>query len=860
MGKTGRLAVPQHRKRIIFVIGSTAEDIREGVAHALTGASGLPVHAFCTGECGPVEGCGELNTHASLFHIWLSVLPAWPALLIASWTGQGNAAALLLKAIPLFTLPFRAVIRNEANGFFPLRPGPVANHMLRRLRENVTAVGNHLRGWRRSLSWNVRDRARGLGLFFRSFGWNTVDRAKGLGLFLWSLLWNLCDRAKGVALWLYGLLWNVADWLGSAVLFVWKFSLSGLAHVAALTGPLASRWFEWKFGEAQDSTADFVMLPPKAGSTVDIVLSSHAWPRRELQRLLRRSQQDYLVIRREGVSCDVTPLLALARQTGAFAVAAQSGYAGWRKTALRNHPFRKLEPGEVTEVVAPWTQTVVIRRDALLMLRLPFALTAGAALQQIFWRAAACGWRTLVLASDATLAHEPAMLLEDLEFVAFAPKPAPVRLALQRGNIVWCPHYARHSRALPRILVVSPYLPFPLSHGGAVRIYNLCRALADRFDFVLACFREAGETVHYDELHKIFREVYVVDNDEKHADPGVPQQVAGYRSSAMRGLVSSLCAGGTIDILQLEYTQMAEYRDCAQGLPVILVEHDITFTLHQQLAEREPGNAVAKRESAAWLRFEEQALRSVSAVWAMSPLDRETALEHGSPRNRTFVVPNGVDLRRFQPMEKTAAGKRILFVGSFRHLPNLLAYECLRESILPRLWETEPDVVLQVIGGPDHERAARNAGKSALLEPHPRIELTGFVTDVRPAYAACDVVVIPLPVSAGTNIKLMEAMACGRAVVSTNAGCAGLGLRDGIDLMIREVGEEFTAAILALLQDEDLRFRMADTARRTAAEQFGWERIARAAAGSYHLLLPVMAEDMGQAGMRFQRQQARAAG
>ena len=79
------------------------------------------------------------------------------------------------------------------------------------------------------------------------------------------------------------------------------------------------------------------------------------------------------------------------------------------------------------------------------------------------------------------------------------------------------------------------------------------------------------------------------------------------------------------------------------------------------------------------------------------------------------------------------------------------------------------------IAGPDHEKWARQAGKGKLLAADPRVAIHGFVEDVRPAYRECDVVAIPLPVSAGTNIKLMEAMACGRAIVSTPVGCQGSG-------------------------------------------------------------------------------------
>ena len=140
------------------------------------------------------------------------------------------------------------------------------------------------------------------------------------------------------------------------------------------------------------------------------------------------------------------------------------------------------------------------------------------------------------------------MALEDLELVLWHDRFAPRKPELRRGNVARCASGGQEFRGLPRILVVSPYLPFPLSHGGAVRIYNLCRELAGSYDFILACFREANERVHYDELHRIFREVHVVDIDEKKPDPTVPSQVCEYRNSAMRSLITSLCHERRIEL------------------------------------------------------------------------------------------------------------------------------------------------------------------------------------------------------------------------------------------------------------------------------------------------------------------------
>jgi len=199
------------------------------------------------------------------------------------------------------------------------------------------------------------------------------------------------------------------------------------------------------------------------------------------------------------------------------------------------------------------------------------------------------------------------------------------------------------------------------------------------------------------------------------------------------------------------------------------------------------------------------------------------------------VIPNGVDLERFMVRPRPDGPPTVLFVGSFRHLPNLLAFELLRDAIMPQVWRAVPEAILHVIAGPDHERAAVVAGKKALLDGDPRIVVEGFVEDVRPAYSSADVVAVPLPLSAGTNIKVMEAMACARAVVSTPSGCRGLDLIDGRDLIVADA--DFAQAIIELLGNEELRTRIATEARRTAERRFGWDAIAEDALRSYAALI-----------------------
>jgi glycosyltransferase involved in cell wall biosynthesis len=167
-------------------------------------------------------------------------------------------------------------------------------------------------------------------------------------------------------------------------------------------------------------------------------------------------------------------------------------------------------------------------------------------------------------------------------------------------------------------------------------------------------------------------------------------------------------------------------------------------------------------------------------------------------------------------------------------LPNIIGFEKLRDEIMPRVWAKAPDTRLRVVAGPEHERYWKSFGrKGDLHKLDSRIDVQGFVEDLRPSYARAAVVVIPLEVSAGTNIKVLEAMACGKAIVTTPVGCAGLGLMDEYHAVIRQDWGEFADAVLDLLTAADLRSGLGVRARRLAEASFSWKAIADRAYLSY---------------------------
>jgi glycosyltransferase involved in cell wall biosynthesis len=371
-----------------------------------------------------------------------------------------------------------------------------------------------------------------------------------------------------------------------------------------------------------------------------------------------------------------------------------------------------------------------------------------------------------------------------------------------------------------RIAVLSPYFPYPLSHGGAVRIYNLLRELASEFDIELFAFvdnvGQALSPANLDPVLELCARVVLVDQP-RYREPRwcslLPPEVHEFRSPAMRRALAEERKAFGYERLQVEYTQLAEYGED------ILTEHDVTFDLFAQVFR-------ARRTLSAWWdwfrwrRFETRAVRRFGRIVVMSGKDAEML----GPAIRTAVVENGVDLDRFQP-EAERPGRRLLFIGSFRHFPNVEAYRFFTERIWPLLRDKFPDLELTVVAGADHLTCWRAFTDTPEPASDPRIRLLGFVSDVRPLYVEANLVVVPTTVSAGTNVKVLEAMAMRRAVISTSSGCAGLGLLDRHSVWIADSHESFAAAVATLINDPDLRSSIAESARGHAERHFSWSAL-----------------------------------
>jgi len=787
----GLLGRSEHK--IIAVYAASGSAYQEAVRHVRAGApeapvwllAASPVDAEVARQC---ERVVQLPAGASLPFRALRILwPHWVALQVVTFTREPGFG--WLKLAPFFVPPWKLLIMNEHGDFVAGFPTGLLRH-----------------GTKRALDWAA----------------TALESVKDLGLgVVWKLAWTLLDPLLRLTAAPWGRLPEAPAGKEAAQgerqpgILVWIWGRhgrdSGEGQLRAWIEPLG---LPWEISRQDRPTTNYKYI---------LALCEARPP--------------------EG---DPRGLLALFDRADTFAAGFQSGRAGFQKDLLPRAAFRRLEAGEAACVAAPLADAILL--DAAKLARLdgiPAARSRQCRWLLLFWRAARAGWRSYSVGTGQTrLPMIPDRAFAEAEFcyrLLRQPRPRPGGRSLdsRRGSICFQPGLRRRMRSgLRRILIASPYLPFPLSHGGAVRIFNLARCLSARWELVLVSFREPEDALDYRRLSSVFARVVVVDQDERRRrDPAQPPAVVQFRTRAMAAAIREAAARYRPALLQIEYTQMAAYREVLAVTPAVLVEHDVTFSLYEQLYRTAPPGRRAKQARAEyerWLRYESRWLPQFDAVAVMSEPEKAQAVEAGAAADRAWIVPNGVDTERFQP-GPWQDSPEMLYVGSFRHLPNVLGFQFLERELLPRLWPRFPDLRLRVVAGPEHEKHWRRLtgrGWSASRRD-PRILVQGFVEDLAPWYARSWVVMVPLTVSAGTNIKVMEALACGRPVVSTPVGCAGLDLAPEQDLLVAGDAAGLAEAVSRVLEQPDLRRRLGERARQVAVERFSWENCARRAEEMY---------------------------
>ena len=374
----------------------------------------------------------------------------------------------------------------------------------------------------------------------------------------------------------------------------------------------------------------------------------------------------------------------------------------------------------------------------------------------------------------------------------------------------------------------------PVHSGGNIRSYHILRQLASCHEVCLLSYYGGTYDVQYeDELRSHFPGAVGLFTGKTDRGPlrrGVdyllhlvvrtPYAVSRFASAPVRRELRDCFQQRRFDIVVCDFLDAAVNFPAKLIIPSVLFQHNVESEIWRRHAMTEQNllkKLVYRVELARMLRYEQEMVRKFDHVIAVSEHDRQLMSAWVDAR-RITVVPTGVDVGQYRPDFSAGDPERVvMFVGAMDWVPNVDAVEYFCRDIWPAVQDEVPEARFRIVG--------RNPGRRIQELASSSIEVTGSVISVVEQLRQAAVVVVPLRVGGGTRLKIYEAMAAGKAVVSTSVGAEGLDVHDGHDVMLRDDSSKFAEAVTTFLQDRELR-RGYEHAAAELAAQYDWPVVA----------------------------------
>jgi sugar transferase (PEP-CTERM/EpsH1 system associated) len=395
-----------------------------------------------------------------------------------------------------------------------------------------------------------------------------------------------------------------------------------------------------------------------------------------------------------------------------------------------------------------------------------------------------------------------------------------------------------------RILFLTPQLPYPPQKGTALRNWGLISGLSAQHEIALLSFLDPGQS---DEIADVLKEACRIEAVEPPSrtprdrlrdmlTTQRPDMALRLASDAYAERLAQWIARESFDVVQIEGIELAPYlevidevwgtSDWADRPLVVFDDHNCEYILQERTfltdlysPARWPVAAYSFVQWRRLRRYEAQVCRCVDRVLAVSQADAR-ALRRLVPGLDVAVIPNGIDTRVYLPGtgEPRTASNSLVFTGTMDFRPNVDAVLWFVEEVWPLIQAEVPDAHFYVVGQRPHRRLDP-------LREDPSVTLTGWVEDVRPYIADAAVYVAPLRMGGGTRLKLLEAMAMGKPVVTTRLGAEGYPVSDGRELILADAPVDFAHAVVALLNSPANRAELGQVARGFVERRYDWRVI-----------------------------------
>lgn len=391
-----------------------------------------------------------------------------------------------------------------------------------------------------------------------------------------------------------------------------------------------------------------------------------------------------------------------------------------------------------------------------------------------------------------------------------------------------------------KILMLTPYLPYPLLSGGQIRTYNLLKKLANKHEVTLfALIKEESERQYIPELEKYCKKVrvfkrsrkpFTLRNIIKTGFSSFPFLVIRNFTAETKQAVQSELSREKYDLIHAETFYMMPNIPVT-SIPIILVEQTIEYLGYESFAKKiffpllKP---LLQVDIAKIRKWEEYYWKSCTKLITMSDEDKQFIGNAIHDYEKIEVVSNGVDVKWFEEKTKQLPSHpTILFVGTFNWLPNVEAVKFLVHEVWPKVKRQLPNARLWIVGN------APTAEIFKFQEKDTSITVTGGIPDIRDAFNGAHVLLAPVFSGKGTRYKILEAMASETPIVATSTAVEGLGVEHGVHVMVGDSARDMAKETVKLLQDKQLQQKLARKGKTYVIEHYDWKNISQKLDGIY---------------------------